>query len=252
MSELPPTQEGPVEELDSSGVDSVDFSDPTIYMNQGISPGRWERAKTAIDVRDLIRDLYGLSGNPISCPFHGRDSKPSFYIFPKPNDCWCWGCGQEDGYWNTIKIVARHFGYRRDDAQDKDDLAAAVRWIERNYPMPALKDDDEFRTPDMVIVEALESAETDESDDPFAKLRAVMVEEPYIRTARRIVDETRTSGASEEELVATAAALTERLFISLKQDNPIPLARVVGADVVRAVLRGELNIQAPGAKGAPR
>ena len=227
MSE-PQLDPQPVEE--GIGFDAVDFADPSILTRFGISDARWERARTAVDVRDLMRDFFGLSGNPISCPFHGRDSKPSFNFFPENNDCTCYGCGEGETYWDALRIVARTQGFMRGE---KDDRAAALIWLEKNYPMPELVGDDTLRKPDIIIVDD-EADATEEPQDPYAKLTVEALREPYVLEAARQV---RLLKGTPDAL-PTAIDYLERLFSSLLIRNPLPLARVVDPQVVRALLKG--------------
>lgn len=210
----------PLDEGADDGLEMVDFGDPELYLHMGISEARWERAKANPDVRDLIQDLFGLRGNPISCPFHGTDSKPSFNFFPKNNDCTCYGCGDGDNYWDNVKIVARNFGYHTPEG--KDDRHAALEWLEAHYPMPKLKDDDSYQAPDMIIVE--EEA-TGIPDDPLAKLDIKLLREHLVRLAAGRV---RAQCNDPDTAVAIAQEHLELLFTALRDGNKLALARVLG------------------------
>ena len=217
MSESPE----PLPRLDDMELEVVDFSDPDIFAVKGISDARWQRAQMAVDVRSLIKDLFGLSGSPISCPFHGRDSKPSFYIFPAENNTWCWGCGEEKGWRDTIRIVDDHFGF--------EDKVKALKWLESNYPMPPLPEGDSYVAPDIVIVDDLD-------EEAVAEVLPLLTVEtlrgPFVAEARSRVAACSCPG----DAVPLAYDLLERLFRSIKQDTPLPLARVIGTDDIRRML----------------
>lgn len=64
--------------------------------SQGINPERWDRVRRDIRFEDVVADLTGHSGTTsIRCPFHGRDSRPSFWLYKRTNDGWCFGCLDE-------------------------------------------------------------------------------------------------------------------------------------------------------------
>jgi hypothetical protein len=210
----------PIPEPEGDDVEVVDFSDQDIYLNMGVSDARWDRAKANPDVRDLLSDLEGARGNPISCPFHGSDSKPSFYIYPKANDCWCWGCGEVDGYWDNVKIVARHFGMAT--AEGKDDRVTALKWLEAHYPMPELKDDESYRPPDMVIVDEEASALP---EDPLAQVDIKLLREHFVQLAAGRV---RAQQQHPAQAVVVAQEHLELLFDALRQGNKLALARALG------------------------
>ena len=62
----------------------------------GINPERWERVRREIRFEDVVSELYGHTGESIRCPFHGSDSTPSFWLYKRTNDGWCFGCLHED------------------------------------------------------------------------------------------------------------------------------------------------------------
>ena len=120
------------EPLDQTPLDDdVDFGDAGELAAGGnrISDARWERARSEVDARDVIFMLHDRRGNPMSCPFHGRDSKPSFYYFPENNTCFCYGCPDGDGYWDNVKVVARTLEITRPQA---------LRWLEREFHLPPM------------------------------------------------------------------------------------------------------------------
>jgi hypothetical protein len=79
-------------------LDEFDFQKSTLLKLYSTNSGninhvRWERVRQDIRFEDVVAETVGLSGgNSISCPFHGRDSTPSFWLYKGTNDGWCFGC----------------------------------------------------------------------------------------------------------------------------------------------------------------
>ena len=204
--------------------DDVEFGDVNEMQFQGISQARWDRAKKDVDIRDLIFQLYGKRGNPISCPFHGRDSKPSFYFFLENNDCTCYGCAEGDNYWDTIKVVTKTLEITR---------SQAVRWLEREYNLPPLADE-----ADVVIdVDAAEEAEDEEPAPPLLTVEELRPH--YEAKVRRLLIQSRNEPLEHllEETVPNAQMFLRRFFESEHYQDPYMLAHVVGAETVRGLIR---------------
>ena len=219
---------------DDNGLEVVDFSDPTLFLHHGVSDARWQRAHANPDVRDLIQDLFGLRGNPISCPFHGSDSRPSFNLFPKNNDCTCYGCGDGDNYWDNVKIVARNFGYRITDGDKvRDDRVTALKWLETHYPMPELTGGESMTAPDMVIVEEEGSSIP---EDPLEGLELKVLREHFVRLSSSRVQ---AAKGCPEDALAIAPEHLELLFVAVKQENKLTLARVLGRNRILALIRAK-------------
>jgi hypothetical protein len=206
--------------------DDVDFGDPEVLKQDVIPTGRWERARDEIDVRDVIDHLYGKRGSPMSCPFHGRDSKPSFYIFMENNTCFCFGCPGDDGYWDNIKIVSRSLEIPK---------GQALRWLEREYNLPPWEGGDSPYE-EILDLDAF-GGEVEEEEpntaDPVYNLNVADLEAPFIRVAAAMVRQQ----AGTTEAVPVALSLVERLFQAQHDDDPMPLAKVLGADAVRHLVR---------------
>lgn len=214
------------EPLDQTPLDDdSDFGDPVELSSGGISDARWDRGRSAVDARDVIFMLHDKRGNPMSCPFHGRDSKPSFYYFPENNTCFCYGCPDGDGYWDNVKIVARTLEITKPQA---------LRWLEREFHLPPMAD--EVDVVDLDSEEGLVILEEDEGDaSPTLLLSAEELRDPFVAQARRLV----RAQAGTTDAVPLAQELVERLFTSLKHADPVPLAQVVGADTVRQLVRSK-------------
>lgn len=202
--------------------DDVDFGDPEELRVEGISAARWERVKTQIDVRDVVYMLHNRRGNPISCPFHGRDSKPSFYFYLENNDCHCWGCAEGENYWDNVRIVAKSLEITR---------SQAVRWLEREFALPKLEED----PLDVVVdLDEAEDAEVEEEESAEGTLLTFDDIAPaFVTTAQRLIG----AAKGTTEAVPKATALLECFFTAEKHSDPLPLARVVGSETVRALLK---------------
>jgi len=109
---------------------------------------------TAHDVlaRNGIRLKYGGREEQISCPFHGRDTKPSARVYEasarSPSHVWCFVCQE---HWDVISL------WKKFDGRDDLKFAAVLRDIEAAYnivppPMPDGASDRELE-PDPLTVE---------------------------------------------------------------------------------------------------
>lgn len=199
--------------------EDVDFGDANELRVEGISEARWDRVKTQIDVRDVVYMLHNRRGSPISCPFHGRDSKPSFYFYLENNDCHCFGCPDGDNYWDNVKIVSRTLEISR---------SQALRYLEREFKLPKLEED-----PADFAVDLDEEPEEDEDEQPTMLLAFEDIAPAFVTTARKLIKST----AGTTESVPTATTLLECYFTAEKHEDPLPLARVVGAETVRALIK---------------
>lgn len=200
--------------------DDVDFGDANELRVEGISDARWERVRTVIDVRDVLYMLHNRRGSPMSCPFHGRDSKPSFNIYIESNDCFCWGCPDGEGYWDNVRIVARTLEISRPQA---------LRYLEREFKLPKLEED-----PNDLAVDLDELPDEEEDDEtPSMLLTFADIAPAFITTARKLIK----SAAGTTESVPTATTLLECYFTAEKHEDPLPLARVVGSETVRALIK---------------
>ena len=202
--------------------DSVDFGDPEEMKFQGVRAERWDRAKFTIDVRDVLYMLYNRRGSPISCPFHGRDSKPSFYIYLQNNDCHCFGCPDGDTYWDNIKIVSRSLDITR---------TQALSWLEREFGLPPMESGEGPEAVDLEIGD-----EVEEEDDGDQELGLEDLKPTYLRYARRLVIERRT----EPDVFQMARELAERYFVAEHTNEPILLAKVIdrlfGRDIIHSLV----------------
>jgi len=100
------------------------FDDPQLIE-------RWERINLKVKLQDVIADLHhGESREVFSCPFHGRDSRPSFKVYPAKNNAWCFGCPDQSNYYDAVRFVSAKFDYGR---------LQAIIWLEKKYHLPPLE-----------------------------------------------------------------------------------------------------------------
>lgn len=174
-----------------------------------ISEKRWDRVKEDVSFVDVLGLLYDgyvpRSGGSISCPFHGRDSTPSFNIYPHSNDGCCFGCVEGDKYWDSVKFVSRTLGISK---------PKALRWLEREFNLPDLPDDPIEEEEDEII-----TLEFDDVAPEFFKLCRNMI---------RTVDEV--------DRLDVARELTTAYFQAKITKDTLGLSRYLGIDVVRRLL----------------
>lgn len=126
-----------------------------------VNPLRWERARKDIRFEDVVFDVTKRSGSrSISCPFHGRDSHPSFFFYPRNNDGTCFGCPPGKRYYDNIIIVARSLDMTN---------VQALRWIENKYNLPPIADT-EGEDDEPVTNEVVRELRCEDLIDPFIRL----------------------------------------------------------------------------------
>lgn len=166
---------------DTPDVEELDFEKTTLHKlyqlgSGGINPKRWDRVRTDIRFEDVVADLSGLSGsNAIRCPFHGRDSRASFWLYRGSNDGWCFGCPPKEQYYDQVRFVSRYLEISR---------TAALRWLEKKWDLPALADEP-----------------VDEEEEVYSiNLRFEDLQEPFILKAIKQVQEFKDVELAEDYL----------------------------------------------------
>jgi hypothetical protein len=141
---------------------------------------------TAHDVltRNGIRLKYGGREEQISCPFHGRDTKPSARVYEasarSPSHVWCFVCQKN---WDAIGL------WKKFDGREDLKFAAVLRDIESAYgivppPMPEGVSGDYEPEEDPLVLEVatlfeacekrLRSAKHNFEMVPFLKLGVIL------------------------------------------------------------------------------
>lgn len=182
-----------------------------------VHPDRWIRIRDGIAFEDVVRLFIPGHHQVMSCPFHGRDSKPSFHLYHRTNDAWCFGCPPGEQYYDHVRFVAAMRGITR---------LQALTWLEREFRLPKLADIDQD--------EYLE-----DHAEEFVSVTFRDLKDPFVRHALRDIREQ----GNDLEL---AKEYLEILFDAWptraeEQQNPdagdaLALARILGAEIVDAVL----------------
>jgi hypothetical protein len=179
---------------------SVRVSDPELWERRN------ERVQTEILFSDVVEDLTGKHGHAISCPFHGTDSTPSFYIYPpaRGNMGYCFGCSAA---YTLVTFVAKIRGIS---------WPKAMEWLERSYNLPPLQ-----------------SNLPPEDEDIIVPLKFEDLSSLYIVFARKDVMANKSYELAEEYL---------RIYFEAQQEHDETkrvkaLAEVLGSDIVARVRR---------------
>lgn len=199
---------------DEFGVEEVTFSreeaKKLLLNTSGISEKRWERIRELIDFKDLVFEMAvprNAKGDAISCPFHGRDSNPSFHFYRRSNDAYCFGCPPGDQLWDHIKFVSRILGKTK---------VGALKWLEEQYNLPKIE-------------EELDEVEK----DSITLLDIGDLKEPFIKRVHQLSEQEQTT----EDKVAIVLELMRLYFEAEKAKDPVPMARLVGIKTVRNILK---------------
>jgi len=120
--------------MDASDFD-IEFTEEQAQLVKEATSGsyfarRCDRVRAKVPFRDLVDELEGTHSLTISCPFHGRDSRPSFYIYPHKNNGFCFGCPEGEGYYDSLKYAAKKLGVSR---------LKAVEYLEKKFSLPPLE-----------------------------------------------------------------------------------------------------------------
>ena len=195
----------------------------------GINPERWERARTDILFEDVVAELTGeYVGQYISCPFHGPDRRPSFCIYRRTNDGWCFGCPDGQKYYDSITFASRYMNVSKPQA---------LRWIERNWSLPSLAERQD--------AEDDEGGQTGDSD---AFVGFWDLSESYILKARQDVQRTKDSELGEDYLRYYFEGLSmekasekarksgdDEGWLRLRTEAAMSLAKILGKETLSAI-----------------
>jgi len=162
--------------------EDLNFEKDTLYKlyqtggSREISPERWDRVRRDIRFEDVVADLTGHSGSTsIRCPFHGSDSRPSFWLYKGTNDGWCFGCPNREQYYDHVRFVAKYLDIKK---------PAALRWLEKKWDLPPI----------------LDVIEEEEDGGPPIKLSFADLQEPYMLKAIKQVQEFKDVELAEDYL----------------------------------------------------
>ena len=196
-----------------AGVEDVEFSRAASQALYGteIAEQRWLRANTEVRFEDVVQELTGKYGRAISCPFHGIDSTPSFYIYSGKNNGFCFGCPPHEGFFDNTRFVAKFLNFSR---------TKALKWIERKWNLPVIDD---------VIIDEEEEYETEIT----TKLEFADLSEHYLKFAAADIQDAQEPELAEQYL---------RIYYEAEKDKlALPLGRVLGPEKVRKILLRKAN-----------
>jgi DNA primase len=139
-----------------------------------INPERWERARRDIRFEDVVAELTGLTGEKISCPFHGPETIPSFQIYKRTNDGYCFGCGEN---FDSVRFVSRITGLTR---------VKALMWLEKKWELPPMED------------VSVQTEDEDIDEEETVEVSFDDLEVPYITNAAAHIQEFKDAELAEE------------------------------------------------------
>ena len=175
---------------------------------------RWDRVRWEIDFYDLTLQLLEETGNmkgkpnggKISCPFHGKDSTPSFTFYRGSNSAFCFGCEPPatNQFYDNVRLVSSVFGISKRDS---------LKWLEKRYKLPMLATESDIITL------------PDTEEDEVVELNFDDLKEPFLALATVLSKDTGTQ------------ELLDIFFKAQQAQDPLPLAKILGKDRVRRILR---------------
>lgn len=197
----------------------LDFGAP-LPGQSDISEARWERARENVDILELVTDMTGSKprGAAICCPFgHGvgaRDSRPSFYIYPSSNSCFCFGCPPGENFYDPVGFVARMMELPPHKA---------LLWLEKHYDLPPLQEEPPPEP----------EAEEEEPQGPTRWLIGVGdLKDPFFKRVR--------SNLRSNPDPTSARIYMAIYWESVDTEDPTRMAQVVGRDKVQQLI-GRVN-----------
>lgn len=190
----------------------------TLYKSgfMEVHPHRWMRISEEIRMEDVVQMLTGQTSMKISCPFHGRDSNPSFQIYRRGNDAWCFGCPPGEQFYDAIIFTAKKLGVSK---------IGALQWLEKQFHLPPIADIDR---------EDLE----EEQDTGLVEIKFRDLLPPYVEHARKDIQTAKDVDLAHEYLEILFDCWPSRTEENADPDagDPMPLARVVGPTVINYIL----------------
>ncbi len=201
---------------------------------RGINPLRIERVRDEIRFDDLVADITGRTGDKISCPFHGRDSDPSFTIYRGTNSAFCFGCPAGKGYFDHIKFVKEYYGIT---------WVQALKWIEKEYKLPEIadiitKEDEDEEITTEVTFNDLSGPFITQAVEDVRRAKDVELALEYIHVYFSALHFEATADEAKKAREFSEA-------IKLRYKAAMRLARVLGQEAVNQILdKKEGNINA--------
>jgi hypothetical protein len=187
-----------------------------------VNPERWTRIKELIRFDDVVALFIPGHHQVISCPFHGTDSKPSFHLYRRTNDAYCFGCSK---YYDHVRFVAAMHG---------GSMLAALKWLEHEFGLPKMAD-----------VNSEEYA--DDHAEEFISVTFRDLKEPFIKHAARDVALANVEGDDAVELAKEYLEILFKAWPTHQEEQAdsnagdvMALARVLGRTVIDEILARKL------------
>ena len=175
-----------------------------------IAPERWTRVREEIVFRDLVRELltksgtFKTNGSAVSCPFHGKDSTPSFTFYDSSNSAYCFGCPppKRNQTYDPVSFVSKYF---------EISPTKALQWIEKRYELP-------------FIMGQLPEDEEDEEEESEGLYTVDDLKPMYLTVAPSLID-----------TVDDAKQIVQAYFLAVTEENPLFLARILGRERIASI-----------------
>ncbi len=186
----------------------------------GINPERWERARDDVRFEDVVSELTGHRDTVIRCPFHGRDLHPSFTLYARTNDAYCFGCPPGKMYYDSIIFVSKYLECSR---------VQALCWIEKTFDLPYMP-----------------GVQLDDDEELGETLTFWDLAEPFILKASRDVQESKDPELAEDynRRYFTGLATEKAAKDADKEDNEDPQAMHLEATLELAKVLGKEQLAA--------
>jgi DNA primase len=208
------------------GIEELDFERDSVQKlyytgANGINPERWERARDDIRFEDVVAELTGHRDSVIRCPFHGRDRTPSFTLYPRTNDAYCFGCPPGKMYYDSITFVSKYMEITR---------VQALCWLEKTFDLPYMP-----------------GVQLDDDEELGELLTFWDLAEPFILKASRDVQETKDpelaedyiriyfTGLSTEKAAKDAEKTDEDDPQDMHLEATLELAKVMGKEQLASI-----------------
>jgi hypothetical protein len=193
--------------------EDFEFGERLPGRDRDIAPERWLRVKEEIVFRDLVQEMlskhgkWKINGNAISCPFHGKDSTPSFNFYEGSNSAFCFGCPPpvQNQTYDAVSFVAKFY---------EISPSKALQWIEKHYKLP-------------FIAGQIHEEEDEEDEEPDSFYTVDDLAPLYLSVAPKLI-----------ESVEDAKQLLRTYFLALREDDPLFLARVLGRQRLASIKSG--------------
>jgi len=211
------------QDVSDLGIVSIEFGRESAYAVDRAVFGdsnliaRWDRIREEVSFPDLIASEEGTREQKISCPFHGRDRNPSFQIYRRSNDAYCYGCPEGSKLYDSVRFIKAKYGLS---------ALQAIVWLEKHFGLPPLEGDEDLDDDD------------EDSDEKTVSIGFADMAEPYRQHAAAAFLADPDPEMAREYIEIYFDALPDK-----KEDPESPeellkavsLARVLGSAAIEAI-----------------